>query len=58
MKNKGRVHNLEALKGSIIEGIPSDGFPPHLTLEDQGKFAIGYYHQRQHPSTYKGDSND
>ena len=22
-------------------------FPPHLTLEDQGRFAIGYYHQNQ-----------
>jgi len=22
-------------------------FPPHLTLEDQGRFAIGYYHQTQ-----------
>ena len=24
-----------------------DGFPSHLKLEDQGLFAIGYYHQRQ-----------
>ena len=24
-----------------------DAFPPHLNLEDQGLFAIGYYHQRQ-----------
>lgn len=24
-----------------------DEFPPHLNLEDQGLFAIGYYHQRQ-----------
>ena len=24
-----------------------DGFPRHMKLEDQGLFAIGYYHQRQ-----------
>lgn len=28
-----------------IEGYP--GFPTHLMLDDQGRFAIGYYHQRQ-----------
>ncbi|HEX5337469.1 MAG TPA: type I-C CRISPR-associated protein Cas8c/Csd1 [Gallionella sp.] len=22
-------------------------FPAHLSLADQGRFAIGYYHQRQ-----------
>ena len=22
-------------------------FPSHLSLDDQGQFAIGYYHQRQ-----------
>lgn len=24
---------------------PIKDFPPHLTLEDQGRFALGYYHQ-------------
>lgn len=28
----------------IMSGINS--FPPHLSLEEQGLFAIGYYHQR------------
>lgn len=31
----------------IIGVIPSTGFPATLKLEDQGEFAIGYYHQRQ-----------
>jgi CRISPR-associated protein Csd1 len=22
-------------------------FPTHLALQDQGRFAVGYYHQRQ-----------
>jgi CRISPR-associated protein Csd1 len=29
----------------IIQGIQE--FPAHLALDDQGLFAIGYYHQRQ-----------
>ena len=58
VENKGRVHNLEKLIGSILNGLPAKGFSPHLTLQDQGRFAIGYYHQKQHPSTYKGDNNE
>lgn len=43
--NKGRAVNLEKLLAEIVAGI-SD-FPVHLSLQDQGRFAIGYYHQRQ-----------
>jgi len=45
LENRGQAVNLERLIGEIIDGI--DGFPGHLTMEDQGRFAIGYYHQRQ-----------
>ena len=33
----------------LIETILSklDSFPTHLSLEDQGLFMLGYYHQRQ-----------
>jgi CRISPR-associated protein Csd1 len=31
--------------GVIIEKVSL--FPPHLSLDEQGQFAIGYYHQRQ-----------
>ncbi len=41
----GRVVNLERLLGEIMSGITD--FPAHLTLPDQGRFAVGYYHQRQ-----------
>ncbi|MCM0759424.1 type I-C CRISPR-associated protein Cas8c/Csd1 [Sporomusa sphaeroides DSM 2875] len=27
--------------------IQVDGFPAHLTLEDQGQFVLGYYHQKE-----------
>jgi CRISPR-associated protein Csd1 len=53
LENRGRVRNLERLVGEIFDGLPGDSpFPPVLTLADQGRFAVGYYHQRQHPSTY------
>jgi len=45
MDNKGRVNNLEKLLGEVMSGI--NEFPSHLSLKDQGFFAIGYYHQRQ-----------
>lgn len=45
LDNPGRRVNLERLIGEIVAGV-SD-FPPHLSLADQGRFAIGYYHQRQ-----------
>ncbi|ERP31665.1 type I-C CRISPR-associated protein Cas8c/Csd1 [Chitinivibrio alkaliphilus] len=41
----GLAVNKEKLIGEIMEDI-SD-FPKSLKLEDQGEFAIGYYHQRQ-----------
>ncbi|MBF0292333.1 MAG: type I-C CRISPR-associated protein Cas8c/Csd1 [Nitrospinae bacterium] len=47
LENRGEAVNLEKLIGSIYDGISSNGFPHQLSLEDQGRFAIGYYHQRQ-----------
>ncbi len=43
--NKGRVVNLERLLSEIVDRL--DDFPFHLGLHEQGRFAIGYYHQRQ-----------
>ena len=45
--NEGRKIYFEKLKQEIIDKIPSDGFPAHLDLQDQGRFFVGYYHQRQ-----------
>ena len=45
LENRGRAVNLEKRIGEIMEGIGD--FPPQLRIEDQGRFAIGYYHQRQ-----------
>lgn len=45
LDNRGEAVNLEKLIGEIMDGI-SD-FPAHLALADQGRFTVGYYHQRQ-----------
>lgn len=43
--SKGRAVQLEKLVGEIVGGLYD--FPRILTLPDQGRFALGYYHQRQ-----------
>ncbi|MEN6389907.1 MAG: type I-C CRISPR-associated protein Cas8c/Csd1 [Syntrophomonas sp.] len=45
LENRGRVIYFERLLGEIIGNLTD--FPPHLDLHEQGRFAIGYYHQRQ-----------
>ena len=37
----------EKLKQEIISKLDANGFPAHLELQDQGRFFVGYYHQRQ-----------
>jgi len=45
LENRGRVVNFEQLLGEIMGNLTD--FPAHLSLFEQGLFAIGYYHQRQ-----------
>ena len=45
LSSRGRAVNLERLIGEIMDGLLD--FPKHLTLPEQGRFALGYYHQRQ-----------
>lgn len=48
LDNRGRANNFERLIGEIMAGVDGAiGFPPQLPLQEQGRFAIGYYHQRQ-----------
>lgn len=54
LENRGRAVNLEKLIGEIFEGVVD--FPSHLSMQDQGRFAVGYYHQRQ-AFFAKSDSN-
>lgn len=45
LTNRGRATNFEKLIAEIVGGL--DDFPTHMALPDQGRFALGYYHQRQ-----------
>ncbi|MBL8397303.1 MAG: type I-C CRISPR-associated protein Cas8c/Csd1 [Candidatus Accumulibacter sp.] len=45
LTHRGRVVNFERLLGEILGGVTD--FPKHLRLPDQGRFSLGYYHQRQ-----------
>lgn len=51
----GRRTNLEKLLQEITANL--NGFPSHLNIEQQGLFAIGYYHQKQDFFT-KHDTNN
>lgn len=45
--DEGRRIYFEKLKQEIIDKMSAKGFPTHLDLQDQGRFFVGYYHQRQ-----------
>ena len=57
LSNEGKKVFYEKLKQEIIDKIPADGFPAHLDLQDQGRFFVGYYHQRQDFFTKKDEEN-
>ena len=48
----GMAVNLDKDLGTIIEDLP-ETFPRHLSIEEQGRFAIGYYQQKQSYFTKK-----
>jgi CRISPR-associated protein Csd1 len=59
-KGKGLAISLEKEAQQIIDGLGCE-FPRTLRLEDQGRFAIGYYHQRNErfrPKASKDDAAD
>lgn len=51
----GLAVNLEKDIREIVDGLP-EHFPRSLRIEDQGRFAIGYYHQSQ-TRFVKGDGS-
>ena len=57
LTNEGKKIFFEKMKQEIIDKIPASGFPAHLDLQDQGRFFIGYYHQRQEFFTKKEEEN-
>lgn len=47
-------HRIEEILG-LLE-IEKNPYPSHLTLDEQGLFILGYYHQR--PALYRSKSNE
>lgn len=45
LPNRGEAVNLEKLFAEILYGLPD--VPARLSLPEQARFAVGYYHQRQ-----------
>lgn len=58
LQSEGRKVYFEKLKQEIISKIDADGFKAQLDLQDQGRFFIGYYHQRQDFFTKNEDNNE
>ena len=56
--NEGSKVFYEKLKQEIICKLPADAFPAHLDLQDQGRFFVGYYHQRQEFFQKKEDKTE
>lgn len=61
------IHHLKKLKIAARVAIEKriqeimdeiQEFPPHMGLDDQGLFAIGYYHQKQFFFTKQDDKNN
>ena len=57
LSNEGKKVFYEKIKQEIIDKISADGFPAHLDLQDQGRFFVGYYHQKQDFFTKKEENN-
>lgn len=53
----GFAVNLEKRLGEIVGTLPAS-FPKQLSIEQQGQFAVGYYHQKQAFFTKKSDAPD
>ena len=45
--NAGLATHYDKQITELMAQLPESGFPARLSLPDQGKFAIGYYHQTQ-----------
>ncbi len=58
LKSEGRKVYFGRLKDEIFSKIDADGFKAQLDLQDQGRFFIGYYHQRQDFFTKNEENNN
>lgn len=54
----GFAVTLDRTMGEILDNLPGVKFPTILTMEEQGLFALGYYHQRQRFFRKKSEQGD
>lgn len=45
-EKEGKAHWIEKWIEEIFQGMDSEGLKAHLNIEEQGFFALGYYHQK------------
>jgi CRISPR-associated protein Csd1 len=55
LEKGSRTYHEKRIQAIVAELV---NFPSHLSLRDQGLFAIGYYHQRQDIFTKKSDNTN
>lgn len=59
MRNAGKnTVWLDKLMQDVMDKVPSAGLPATLCLDDQGRFAVGYFHQRQDFFTKKNNEKE
>ncbi|MGI6221978.1 MAG: type I-C CRISPR-associated protein Cas8c/Csd1 [Prevotella sp.] len=54
--SRGSQVYYERLKGEVMDRLHADGLPSHFSLDDQSRFMIGYYQQRQ--ALFKSNNNN
>jgi CRISPR-associated protein Csd1 len=55
--NRGAYIAIQTRIEEILSGLPGDrGFPRILSLQEQGMFALGYYHQRAQHSAQRREA--
>ncbi len=57
ISNQGSKIYIEKITSEISDKMPSTGFPARLDLYDQGRFVIGYDHQKSDFFTHKEEES-
>ena len=53
---RGAFYALEGKIEEILGQIPATGYPRSLTLQEQGVFSLGFYHQRAHDNEQRREA--
>lgn len=56
--NHFKVEELKSIEDEIMKKIDPKGIPNNLNIDDQGRFVVGYYHQRGVLRPFKVNSKE